>query len=452
MKKSIVKRILTLALAMGIVCSLASEVIYKTYADANATRFSDVPTSHWAYSDIEALARGGLVNGVGSGKFSPDTKFTISQMAQIICNAQGYDTATTNGEAWYIPAVKHCLEIGCLPDLGEVNGQNYDVTCSRELAVYMLINGLGVPAGKEPQNIEADYIPDYGQVSMNYRDAVLKAYQYKILNGVDSAHTFLPQNGLARSEACAILNRAGYTKAAEKPVVVGEGLSFSQIKQQLHATGLFEESTRRTERGSSTVFTAKDRKYAKLTVQVPDDDNGPMLFISANEIISRISFVNHNLEYNVVYDEAGNVYWDQSKDPDGMVYCYDANGKYMPPSGFSYNSRQLLKQVLNIIYQESGDEAYTAFMNAITPPFTYANYDDRPGTLMWLNGRMFNLSFSDGYGIEVGRLNDKTWYEYYSSKPTVGDKAIYRVNWQYDSNNTDHKMIDLVSAYELNKW
>jgi murein DD-endopeptidase MepM/ murein hydrolase activator NlpD len=54
--------------------------------------FKDVPKSFWAYREIEAAARLGLVLGTGDGStFSPDKLVTRAQMATMICRALGSD-------------------------------------------------------------------------------------------------------------------------------------------------------------------------------------------------------------------------------------------------------------------------------------------------------------------------------------------------------------------------
>jgi hypothetical protein len=61
-------------------------------AAAGTPMFRDVPTSHWAFNEIQAAARLGLVQGTGDGStFSPDILVTRVQMAAMICRAMGTD-------------------------------------------------------------------------------------------------------------------------------------------------------------------------------------------------------------------------------------------------------------------------------------------------------------------------------------------------------------------------
>jgi hypothetical protein len=71
--------------------------IYKVYiyyklqvspAPAVAT-FSDVPTSHWAYQYIEALAASGITGGCGAGAYCPGNTVTRAEMAVFFAKALG---------------------------------------------------------------------------------------------------------------------------------------------------------------------------------------------------------------------------------------------------------------------------------------------------------------------------------------------------------------------------
>ncbi len=57
-------------------------------APASAT-FSDVPTNHWAFRHIEALADSGITAGCGATTFCPDAPLTRAQMAVFLAKALG---------------------------------------------------------------------------------------------------------------------------------------------------------------------------------------------------------------------------------------------------------------------------------------------------------------------------------------------------------------------------
>jgi len=57
-------------------------------APASAT-FVDVPTGHWAFRHIEALAASGITAGCGGGAFCPEEPLTRAQMAVFLAKALG---------------------------------------------------------------------------------------------------------------------------------------------------------------------------------------------------------------------------------------------------------------------------------------------------------------------------------------------------------------------------
>ncbi|MBP2650518.1 MAG: S-layer protein [Firmicutes bacterium] len=56
-------------------------------ASAATNSFSDVPTSHWAYSAVTKLAKAGIIDGYSNGTFEGNKTITRYEMAQIVANA-----------------------------------------------------------------------------------------------------------------------------------------------------------------------------------------------------------------------------------------------------------------------------------------------------------------------------------------------------------------------------
>lgn len=54
------------------------------------TRYSDVPTTHWAYNSIESLSELGLLSGYSDGKFKPDSPMTRAEVATLVNSAIKY--------------------------------------------------------------------------------------------------------------------------------------------------------------------------------------------------------------------------------------------------------------------------------------------------------------------------------------------------------------------------
>ncbi len=58
---------------------------------ASGTKFTDVPTSHWACKYIEYCAAEGIINGVGDNKFDPNGQLLTIDFAKMLLGALNYD-------------------------------------------------------------------------------------------------------------------------------------------------------------------------------------------------------------------------------------------------------------------------------------------------------------------------------------------------------------------------
>ncbi len=58
--------------------------------------FSDVNENFWAYEAINLVAQHKIMNGVGDGRFSPNSILTRAQMAQLFYNANFYSQSANN--------------------------------------------------------------------------------------------------------------------------------------------------------------------------------------------------------------------------------------------------------------------------------------------------------------------------------------------------------------------
>jgi len=83
------------AMAPGELNGVAGAAVDVDVAHPGATEnpiFKDVPATYWAYEEIQAAARLGLVRGTGDGtSYAPEALITRAQMATMMCRAMGSD-------------------------------------------------------------------------------------------------------------------------------------------------------------------------------------------------------------------------------------------------------------------------------------------------------------------------------------------------------------------------
>ena len=113
----------------------------KTVANAlpvSATKFSDVPATHWAAKYVQYCADAGIVNGVGNGKFNPDAKLTATEWALMLLGALGYNAKNEGigGAGWELATTRLAMKAGVASDT-ELTG-----AFNRDVAAKMAFNTL----------------------------------------------------------------------------------------------------------------------------------------------------------------------------------------------------------------------------------------------------------------------------------------------------------------------
>ena len=395
--------------------------------------FPDVHSGYWAEADINAMAAGGLVRGYSDGTFGPKDSLNIDQLATIIANAKGaYETEDT--AYWAYDEVNYCVNVlRCLPDLGPITRENYAVPCTRELAVYMMTNGLGSRMNtviNGAWKLQSSDIPDFSEISAQYAPSVLKAYQTGLIQGVDEARTFLPKNILSRAEACTILAHAGYTKAADQAEIYTEAPAAEEIMGQLMSWDNVQTSEM-----SPNWLRAKDAKHGGITVSA--NDRG-YITIDMGETYRDAFFkdgkyVDVNGRY-LTEEEIGN------------DCCDPATGKFLLSSAWSYEGRQFVKDVFKVIFPASYEEAYDAMMTTLRRESYENPRHSEASALRWIDGRSFEMNLQSQYGafIHIGPANDATSYREAMDRPAFGNKVGYM------SKNCGENEIN--TRYELDRW
>lgn len=94
------KRLLSLALALCLVCSL----LPGTALAAGENPFTDVPASHWAHDDITYVYENDLMNGTDGCLFSPESTTTRAQVVTVLYRLAGQPAADWENPFWDVPA------------------------------------------------------------------------------------------------------------------------------------------------------------------------------------------------------------------------------------------------------------------------------------------------------------------------------------------------------------
>lgn len=193
-------------------------------APAAAKTFNDVPATHWAYSVIDEMSNKGIMNGTGTGIFSPNTMLTRAEYATMLYNmspnknmgadpANFYDLTASD---WYYTPAQWAASNGIM-GAGGTGGFDGNDRLSREYMAFMTYQFLakyhtGVLDTAKDKSYGFSDQTDISQGSQWYVNVLANN---GFVAGKDGGR-FDPQAMLTRAEAAAMTSRIA-AAAAKTP-------------------------------------------------------------------------------------------------------------------------------------------------------------------------------------------------------------------------------------------
>lgn len=190
---------------------------YKGYGDyeflAKSIKFSDVADDFWALEYIYPLAFRTVLDGMGDGSFAPNANITKAQFAKVIKvaaaieNGDGVTSITDiSSSDWYFSYIEALEEIGVISD---TTYSPNEAMLRKDMAVmvvetYQYVTGesLSDIIGLNPTTEFFDLVG----LSDYEKDCIMAAQKLGIING-QSTHVFAPDMTAKRSEASAMIYR-----------------------------------------------------------------------------------------------------------------------------------------------------------------------------------------------------------------------------------------------------
>ncbi len=173
---------------------------------AFAQEYSDVPSSHWAYSEIQKAGSIGFMSGMGDGTFGLGQNVTRGQFVSMLVRMFGWSPSVGSSFAdisqsdWYYSDVLTASYMGVL-DTSETYFRPNDNITREEIAV-MLIRALGY--GELAETLSGDATP-FSDVTDN-KGYINLAYDFGIISGKGGS-VFDPDGTALREEAAAMMIR-----------------------------------------------------------------------------------------------------------------------------------------------------------------------------------------------------------------------------------------------------
>ena len=201
---TLMKRIRSLPSRIIPLCALFFvPVLALALASPVRADFSDVPPGHWAYSYVSRAEEAGAVNGVGGGRFDPDSSVTEAQFYAMLLRTLT-DTEIPQaepGEAWYLPYTTAAFFSGLT--IG-VNTRTPDTPLNRFQMAQVMANLVKAPRDADAAEEVLAGIPDGDAVPEGFRMAVAFAYSAGLIRGMDASGSFLGDRLMTRAQAAAV--------------------------------------------------------------------------------------------------------------------------------------------------------------------------------------------------------------------------------------------------------
>lgn len=150
--------------------------------------FNDISDVSWAEEAIYALYEKGVINGMGDGRFEPNTTLKREQLAKIICLGFGINQEEKNEnkfldvnvQQWYYPSVNALYNAGIMKGVSETEfGIGAEVT-RQDIAVviYRLIANAKTAETEKTFTDNSD-IAQYAKAAVNYlvNKGIIKGFE-----------------------------------------------------------------------------------------------------------------------------------------------------------------------------------------------------------------------------------------------------------------------------------
>lgn len=205
--KRIFKRLLTFVCVLTLFSSLTT-----TFA---ATKFTDVPSSYWAYDEINFIVDKGLFNGTTATTFSPEAQMKRGQLAAVLYRYAGEPKvkntssySDVSASMYYANACAWAKENDIfMADKLNATKLNPDEGITRSEFAVMLYNFAKLNGVAEVDRNAKNPFTDMKDVSDELKPALVNwAVPAGVLNGTSST-TMSPFAAIKRSHVAAMLYR-----------------------------------------------------------------------------------------------------------------------------------------------------------------------------------------------------------------------------------------------------
>jgi hypothetical protein len=176
-------------------------------------KFSDLPSSHWAYGVIQELCQKEIISGYPGGTFSPENSITRAEFTKLIAGAAGLAEVKPAKPAFadVKPGDWHYGYVEAAAGAGLVTGMETgdflpNERITREQLAVILVRGLQREAAARAIVDPKTEFADDREIAPWAKGYVVEAVRGGLISGYPD-QTFGPKNSATRAEACAMISR-----------------------------------------------------------------------------------------------------------------------------------------------------------------------------------------------------------------------------------------------------
>ncbi len=173
--------------------------------------FADVKDAAWARTEINGLAKAGIINGISDTQFAPNATVTRAEFAKMLMGAFGLSSAsyTTSSfgdvatDAWYFQDVETAYNLGIINGVEDGVFAPDALITRQDMAV--MVTRAADTAGKTIAEVNAGIaFADAGLIGSYAQTSVDRLVKAGIINGVSDT-SFAPLDNATRAQAAKIL-------------------------------------------------------------------------------------------------------------------------------------------------------------------------------------------------------------------------------------------------------
>lgn len=212
------KRMISLILSLTLLLSLSVPAFAA--APAAKPHFTDVPTSHWAYTQIERAYSDGVIAGTAgnaanyTGVFSPSGTLTEAQFVTIMTRAffndelEAAKKAVGSNAKWYAAAQKVAEDKHLLTFVqGKMDAPITRYDMAAIMTNIMDAKEFSGRPGLAETEATFDKIADFKSIPNSYQISVASVFAMGLIAGTDSKGTFSGASFMNRAQAAVVYGR-----------------------------------------------------------------------------------------------------------------------------------------------------------------------------------------------------------------------------------------------------